>query len=94
MSSDEDRAAQLALALDLASLVADVRAERVETLPEDSRFALALVLLSRFDEGELAELLAVPEEIAEGAGRHLSAEAQRELTLCFLKDLGKRKGNP
>jgi hypothetical protein len=84
---DEADARELSWCLDLASLVSDVRHDRPESLPRDSRFALALVLLaSRFDEDELAELLAVPEEIVEGAARHLHSEVRHELIVRNLRD--------
>jgi hypothetical protein len=74
--------------LDLAALVADVRADRVESLPRDSVFALALVVLACvLAQDELVERLAVPEDILEGAGRHLHAEVRCDLAARALKDL-------
>jgi hypothetical protein len=96
--ADKRSAEQVGWSLDLAALVSDVRAERVESLPADNVFSLALVLLaSRFDEDELAQLLAVPEEVLDGAARYLHAQVQRELVVLALKEMGKkpkeRKGN-
>src|SRR5580658_1723643 len=85
---DAKSAAQLGIALDLAGLVSDVRAERVEHLPQNSVFLLALVVLaSRFDETELAELLSVPDEVVEGAARHTHSQVRGELILRNLNDV-------
>ena len=82
MSRAADRADAQALGwcMDLVSLVADARADRAETLPEDPVFALALVVLSGvLDHDELVHHLHPGDGVLEGAAAHLQGQVRREL---------------